>query len=76
MAIKSVRTNDKLTLEFDNGDIAKTDEVMQKWGFKDHQSFLRFVTSILLLNENKHFSIKIDGIQKDIVPAADYLRKV
>ncbi len=74
MAVKSVSQDNKLILEIDNGDLAKLNEVMEKWSFKDYQSLLRFSVSILLLNEAKSFGLKIDGTQQEIIPAKELLK--
>lgn len=74
MATISKREGDKLTLDIDNGDLKKLDQVMTKWAFKDYQSFLRFAISTLLLSEEKSISIKMDGKTQDIVPASDLIK--
>ncbi|HDV5783367.1 TPA: hypothetical protein RJD83_000279 [Legionella pneumophila] len=74
MAVKSQEKEDKLILEIDNGDLSKLNDVMEKWGFKDYQSFMRFAVSILLLNEEKSVGIKLDGLKQDIAPASDLLK--
>jgi hypothetical protein len=74
MAVKSSKSGDKLILELDNGDVIKLEDVMKKWAFKDHQSLIRFVVSMLILNENNSFSLRIDGRQQEIVPSADFLK--
>lgn len=74
MAVKDKKESNKLILEIDNGDLSKLDEVMEKWSFKDYQSFMRFVVSILLLNEEKSVGIKLDGLKQDITPSSDLLK--
>jgi hypothetical protein len=74
MAVKSKKDGSKLILELDNGDISKLEEAMEKWNFKDHQSLIRFMVSMLILNEGKSFSLRIDGRQQDIIPSADLLK--
>jgi len=74
MAVKSKKVNEKLELEIDNGDLTKLDEAMTKWAFKDYESLLRFSISLLILNEDKSFSIKMDGTQSDVVPAPDSIK--
>ena len=75
MAIKSTKLADKLALEIDNGDMTNIEKVMAKYSFKDYQSCIRFALSILLLNEDKHVSIKMDGQQQEIIPASDFVIK-
>ena len=62
-------------LELDNGDLAKFKDVMEKWCFADHQSLMRFAISILFLAENKHVSIKLDGVEQTLIPSKDLLRQ-
>jgi hypothetical protein len=76
MAVTNLSENDgKLTLELDNGDYKKFKQAMEKWNFKDEQSLMRFVVSILVLSEDKIINVKIDNDQKNIVPADDFLKK-
>ena len=75
MSVQSKRENDKLILELDNGDLREFDKVMEKWSFKDHQSLVRFAISLLVLNENKSFSVKIDNQSQDIIPAAHLIKE-
>lgn len=74
MAVRSKREGDKLILDVDNGDFSKLEDVMQKWGFRDYQSFFRFVISTLVLAEEKVISIKLEGYTQEIVPAAHLLK--
>lgn len=74
MAVKSKREGDRLVLELDNGDLAKLDECMAKWPFRDHQSLLRFVISQLLVTEDHALWIKEGGRQQPIAPASELLR--
>lgn len=74
MAVKSKDENGKLILEIDNGDLEKLNQVMDKWSFKDHQALLRFSISILILSEDESISIKMNGSQRSITPAADLLK--
>lgn len=49
MAVKSDIIKDgEIQWTLSNGDVEKLNEVMQKWNFKNHESFLRFATSVLL----------------------------
>jgi len=74
MAVKSTQQGEKLLLEIDNGDLSKLNDVINKWGFKDYQSFLRFSISIMLVTEEKFLSIKVDHEEKVIKPSADFLK--
>jgi hypothetical protein len=75
MSVQSKKENDKLILELDNGDLREFDKVMEKWSFKDHQSLVRFALSLLVLNENKSFPIKVDNQDRDIIPAPHLLKE-
>jgi len=49
MAVKVNESQDeKLNLQIDNGDLKKLKEAKEKWKFKDYQSFLRFMSSIMI----------------------------
>ena len=74
MAITSKNEENKLILDIDNGDLVKLNEVLEKWSFKDYQSLLRFSISLLLLNEEKYITIKLDGEKKDLVPSKDLIK--
>lgn len=74
MPVKSKEESDKLILEIDNGDLSKLKDVMDKWSFKDYQSFMRFAVSIFLLSDDNSISIKADGIRQDFAPVSDLLK--
>lgn len=74
MAVKSTQDGDKIILELDNGDAVKLEEVMKKWSFKDHQSFLRFAMSLHLVNEGRSFSITQKGVPSAVEPVAELLK--
>lgn len=76
MAVISDDTKDnEITLKIDNGDYIEFKKVMQKWKFKDHQSLMRFAISLLVLNENKYFPMKVDNQERDIVPAPHLIKE-
>jgi len=75
MAVKSKKNENNLILELDNGDLTKLDAAMEKWHFKDYQSLLRFVVSMLILNETTSFTLQMDNRQQDVVPSADLLKE-
>lgn len=74
MSVKSSVNKDQLTLILDNGDYIEFMKTLEKWNFKDHQSLLRFAISLLVLNENNYFPLKVDGISRDIVPASHLIK--
>lgn len=67
-------SSNKLVLEFDNGDLNKMKDVIEKWGFKDHQSYLRFAVSVFLLNEARYIGIVENGIENHVAPIKDLLK--
>ncbi|GBR75785.1 hypothetical protein NO2_0421 [Candidatus Termititenax persephonae] len=69
MIIKKDAPKDKMLLEFSNGDIEKFKDVMGKYNFKDEQSLIRFVLSVLLVTEDNEVQIKKDGVFTPVVPA-------
>lgn len=74
MAVKDQKTNNKLILEIDNGDLEKLDKALNKWNFKDYQSLLRFAVSVFILSDNNSISMQMDGVQQTITPAPDFLK--
>lgn len=74
MAIKSRHDGEKLILEIDNGDLEKLEQCMNIYSFKDHQSFLRFAMSIMIVTEDKSLWIKSDGKAQQIAPAKEYVK--
>lgn len=75
MAVKSSKKESCLTLEINNGDLTKLDEVMAKWGFKDYQGFMRFAISVFLLSEDNSISINLNGLKQDFAPAFDLIKE-
>lgn len=75
MAVKEITGNEELTLKLDNGDYEKFKEVLDKWKFKDSQSFLRFAISVMLLTERNVLYIDKDGFPEGKVPAEHLIKK-
>ncbi len=73
MPIKSIEEEGKLTLEIDGREYTYLKEAMKKWSFKDPEGMMRFAITLLWLNENKHFTVNIDGFNQDIQPLPTYL---
>lgn len=74
MSVKSETVGDILRLELDNGDRDKLEKAMDKWGFKDHQSLLRFSVSMLLENQGSSFFIKEKDQPVEVAPSKDLLK--
>ena len=66
-------TDEKILLEFTNGDIEKYNAVMEKYKFKDAQAFIRFASSILLENSEAIALIK-DGKVSTVTPVKELLK--
>ena len=75
MAVISNEEENIIKLEINNGDYKEFKNAMKKWSFRDNQSLIRFAISLLVLNENKFFPIKVRDEDRYIVPAADLLEK-
>lgn len=75
MAVKDKEELKKLILEIDNGDLSKLKDVMEKWHFKDYQSFWRFAISVLFLSEDNSIAIKMEGKEQKLAPADDLIKK-
>ena len=75
MAIRRVEDKDeKLLLEFKNGDREKFLSLIKSWNFKDDQSILRFMMSILGVSVDNTVALnKKDGI-KLAQPSDEYLK--
>lgn len=74
MAVISIRKDNKLTLEIDNGDYTKMEEVLKRWNFKDEQALWRFTISLLLETEDKSLWMKSEGQPISIAPAEHSLK--
>jgi hypothetical protein len=75
MAVKDTLEGKVLHLLVDNGDLDKLDDALNKWGFKDYQSLMRFCVSVLLLAEDNSIGMKTKGTIREIQPAADLLQE-
>lgn len=76
MAVIEKQENDKLVLDIDGDDKQKIDAVMQKWNFKDQQSFLRFISSILLDTKGNSVYLETDNGIIKVSPATHLLKDV
>ena len=52
----------------------KLREILEKWHFKDYESVLTFMISLVVLNEAPSFGILLDERHQDIAPAHDLLQ--
>lgn len=74
MAVISKEVGNKLILEIDNGDSEKLSIALEKWNFKDIQSYWRFCLSVLIETENNGLWIESNGIPERIMPAKHSLK--
>ena len=77
MSVKKIVDNaDKITLEFDNGDKLKLQEIMDSWNFKDEESLLRFAMVVFSSSVDKRTLAYIskDGLQK-VQPVDDLMKQ-
>ena len=73
--IKTDEDNNQIVLKLDNGDKQKFEQALKEWNFKDEQSILRFVVSLLLESDDKRsLAILKDGQSSSFAPA-DHLLK-
>lgn len=70
MALKASDDNGELTLTLDKGDREKLNQSLHEWGFKDYQSLIRFVVSVLLVSEDKTLWITKNSLPSHIRPAS------
>jgi hypothetical protein len=75
MAVIGNKKNNSLSLEIDNGDLQKLDEVINKWKFVDYQSFMRFTVSIMLKTERNILYIDVNNHPQGIIPADHLIKK-
>ena len=68
MAVISTKEENKLILELSNGDLVNLKDVLRRWNFKDEQSLLRFLLSILMETQDKELWIKSDDELIAIAP--------
>lgn len=76
MVVISSEKDNKLELKIDNGDKEKLDIALEKWNFKDVQSYWRFCLSVLIEAENNGLWIESNGVPVRIVPAKHSLKDI
>jgi len=55
MSINIKETSEgKISLDIDNGDLRTIKNTIEKWKFKDIESYLKFAISVLARTENKN----------------------
>lgn len=67
---------DKIILEFNNGDFKALNEIVTSWGFKDIESAIRFgIAALVKASEKKEFGITEKGKPTTISPADSLLKE-
>ncbi len=75
MSIKKISSDSKkMTLEFDNGDLNGFNDIMEKWGFKDEQSLIRFAMGAMLTTTDKTLTITTESGDEKIVPPSSFVK--
>jgi hypothetical protein len=59
--VKNQDSKDSIEITVDNGDFQALVKIREKWGFKDHESSLRFAIAVLMLAEDKIVYVGKDG---------------
>jgi hypothetical protein len=73
MSVKATASTENLTLVIDNGDRENLTKVLSAWNFKDEESFLRFVSSIMLDTQEKAIYIQRNSAPMRVSPAPNLL---
>lgn len=76
MVVISSEKDNTLELKIDNGDKEKLAIALEKWNFKDIQSYWRFCLSVLIEAENNGLWIESNGVPVRIVPAKHSLKDI
>ncbi len=75
MSVQAKTDTKETTLILNNTDKENLERCFSEWKFKDYQSLMRFVSSILIESEDKiTIGIKKSGVLKEFSPA-DHLLK-
>ena len=61
-------------LVVNNGDLEKINQVIEKWNFRDYQSFIRFAVSIMLVTKSTSITIQTDTGATPVVPNPSLLK--
>lgn len=66
--------SDQMSIRFSNGERKALEEVINKWGFKDEESFLRFALAVFVKSNDRSVSIKDEsGKETSLCPADSLL---
>ena len=66
---------DTLILVLTNGDKVALEEAINRWGFLNAESFLKFVLAVMLKAEGNKITIQVDGNQTGITPSDNLLKR-
>lgn len=74
--IPNTETDEKIGLEFNNGDYQALKSVVDSWGFKDVESAIRFGVAVLIKGgDSKKIQVKNEAGEKITIEPADSLLK-
>ena len=74
MAINIIQSTDDLVrADINNGDREALKNIVQKWGFGNEASALRFALAVLIRAENKKVYIDEGGVKSPLVPGDSLL---
>lgn len=75
MAIKSLSNDSEgFQIEINNGDLKALNDVVEKWGFKDKESAIRFCIAVLSLTEAGSLYVDKDGNKAALKPQDSLMR--
>lgn len=67
---------EELLIAIDNGDLKALKEIVEKWGFIDVESALRFALGVLVVaGDDKKIHVSQKGIDRNVVPADSLLKQ-
>jgi len=76
MSINIKETSEgKISLDIDNGDLRTIKNTIEKWKFKDIESYLKFAISVLARTENKNIWIEEKDTRIKLAPAEQLLKE-
>lgn len=75
MAISQTDINDTLTLTINNGDRETLQRILETYNFRNYESFLRFVSSIMTDAQDRTLFILRDSVPMKVSPAQHLLNQ-
>ncbi len=65
---------EKLILNIEDSELDMMNDMIEKWCLKDYESLILFCLGLLSCNDDKHFTLHMDGRIKHIVPSLKLLK--